>query len=105
LPEIGPVDLWHDRAVLHFFHKSEEQNAYFNLLKTLVRSGGFVILAAFHLDGGAKCSGLPVYRYDQEMLADKLGSGFQLQQAFDYTYTMPSGDTRKYIYTLFQRNA
>ncbi len=103
LPRIGPVDLWHDRAVLHFFTEKEEQNAYFNLLKKLVKPGGFVILAAFHLEGAAKCSGLSVHRYDQHMLAEKLGSGFELQRAFEHTYTMPSGDERKYIYTLFER--
>lgn len=103
LPGIKPVDLWHDRAVLHFFNEKEEQNAYFNLLKKLVKPGGFVILAAFHLNGAAKCSGLPVHRYDQQMMAEKLGSGFELQRAFDYTYTMPSGDKREYIYTLFKR--
>jgi EEF1A lysine methyltransferase 2 len=104
LQNIGLVDLWHDRAVLHFFNEKEEQDAYFNLLKKLVKPGGFVILAAFHLKGAAKCSGLPVHRYDQYLLAEKLGSGFELQQAFDHTYTMPSGDKREYIYTLFQRN-
>ena len=103
LQSIGPVDLWHDRAVLHFFNEKEEQEAYFNLLKKLVKPGGFVILAAFHLNGAAKCSGLPVHRYDQQMMAEKLGNGFELQQAFNHTYTMPSGDKREYIYTLFER--
>ena len=103
LPGVGPVDLWHDRAVLHFFHEKEEQDAYFRLLNLLVKPGGFAILAAFHLNGAAKCSGLPVYRYDQQMIADKLGSGFCLQLAFNYTSTMPSGDKREYLYTLFKR--
>ena len=100
---IGPVDLWHDRAVLHFFNEKAEQEAYFNLLKKLVKSGGFVILATFHLNGATKCSGLPVHRYDQHMIAERLGSGFELLQAFNHTYTMPSGDKREYIYTLFER--
>lgn len=103
LPDITPVALWHDRAVLHFFHKPEEQETYFQLLKKLVRPGGFVILAAFHVSGAAKCSGLPVHRYDQYMLADRLGPKFTLRRAFDHTYTMPAGDQRPNIYTLFQR--
>ena len=103
LPDIGPVDLWHDRAVLHFFNAKAEQDAYFNLLKTLVKPGGYVILAAFHLRGADRCSGLPVHRYDEQLLAEKLGSDFALLQAFDYTYTMPSGDERAYVYTLFKR--
>ena len=98
------IDLWHDRAVLHFFLNPGEQDAYFKLLKSLVKKNGFVIIAAFNLNGAAKCSGLPVQRYNQEMLGEKLGKAFLLKLAFDYTYTMPSGDTREYIYTLFQRS-
>lgn len=102
LTTLGPVDLWHDRAVLHFFCEQQEQDAYFQLLKSMVHSGTYVILATFNLKGAMKCSGLPVYRYDQDMLAEKMGSDFQLLRAFDYTYTMPSGTEREYIYTLFQ---
>jgi len=99
------VDLWHDRAVLHFFNDPAERLGYFNLLRRLVRTGGYVIIAAFNLDGAEKCSGLPVFRYDQHMLQEQLGEGFSLIKAFDYTYHMPSGDTREYIYTLFHRKS
>ena len=100
---IGEVDLWHDRAVLHFFIEPSDQDTYFSLLKKLVKRGGFVILATFNLYGATQCSGLPVFRYDQSMLAEKLGSDFELLRAFDYTYTMPSGEGRAYVYTVFRR--
>ena len=99
------VDLWHDRAVLHFFTDPADRRAYFDLLRKLVKAEGYVIIAAFNLDGAEKCSGLQVYRYDQHMLHEQLGEGFSLIKAFDYTYLMPSGDTREYIYTLFQRKS
>lgn len=105
LADLGAVDLWHDRAVLHFFQDSANQEAYFKLMHKLVKPGGFVIIAAFHLNGAAKCSGLPVFRYNAQMLQEKAGNTFQLLDAFDYTYTQPSGDTREYVYTLFQRIA
>ncbi len=105
LDKIGQVDLWHDRAVLHFFTHIKEQDAYFNLLKKLVKPNGYVIIATFNLDGAEKCSGLPVYRYDKKMLQEKLGYGFDLIEAFDYTYRMPSGETREYVYTLFKRKS
>src|SRR5690606_6316819 len=89
LSGIVPVDLWHDRAVLHFFTKPGEQEQYFSLLKKLVRSPGFVILAAFRTGGATTCSGLPVHRYDAPALEMKLGSDFKLMEAFDQTYIMP----------------
>lgn len=103
LCNLEQVDLWHDRAVLHFFSDKKEQDTYFDLLRKLVKKNGFVIIATFNLDGATKCSGLPVFRYDKKMLQEKLGKGFELIEAFDYCYMMPKGETRKYIYTLFKR--
>ena len=103
LNKIENVDLWIDRAVLHFFNDKKDQDAYFDLMKSKITKGGYAILAEFSLEGAAKCSGLDVFRYSKEMLADQLGGSFKLIEHFDYTYTMPSGDPRLYIYTLFQR--
>ncbi len=103
LSEIDPVDLWHDRAVLHFFNKEEEQNTYFSLVKKIIKPNGYVLISTYNTEGASKCSGLHVHRYDKNLLMDKLGSDFKLIEYFNYTYTMPSGDTRPYIYTLFKR--
>lgn len=103
LSRIDPIDLWHDRAVLHFFTEKKDQNAYFSLLKKLVKLNGFVLISTFNTDGALKCSGLDVHRYNKDMLLDKLGEDFKLVEDFNYSYTMPSGDTRPYIYTKFKR--
>ena len=99
------IDLWHDRAVLHFFTEKFQQDIYFNLLKKTVKIDGFVILAEFNLEGAKKCSGLAVFNYNEIMLQERLGNNFKLLRSFNYTYTQPSGNTREYIYTLFQRTA
>lgn len=105
LLELKDVDLWNDRAVLHFFTKKEQRLAYFNLLKKAVKIRGYVILAEFNLEGAKKCCGLDVYNYNAEMLQEQLGNGFNLIKSFNYTYIQPSGNTREYVYTLFQRTA
>jgi len=103
LLKIKNVDLWHDRAVLHFFTSKKQQNSYFDLIKKVLSPNGFVILAEFNLDGAKKCSGLDVFNYNEEMLQDRLGDTFILLKSFNYTYIQPSGNTREYVYTLFQR--
>jgi len=103
LLKLKNIDLWHDRAVLHFFTEEKQQNAYFDLLKTVLKPKGFVILAEFNLEGAKKCSGLDVFNYNEEMLQERLGSDFELLKSFNYTYTQPSGNTREYVYTLFQK--
>lgn len=97
------IDLWIDRAVLHFFLKEEDQKSYFDILKQLVKPNGYVIIAAFNLKGAKKCSGLDVFNYDADMIANRLGNEFNLLTTFDHTYVMPSGGERPYVYTLFQR--
>lgn len=103
LNNLPPLDLWNDRAVLHFFITEKDQKTYFDLLKATVKSKGFVILAAFNLQGATTCSGLPVQRYNAALLQEKLGGDFSLINTFDYTYTMPNSEKRPYVYTLFQR--
>lgn len=103
LQKLVNIDLWIDRAVLHFFLKKEEQQAYFNLLRTVIAPNGFVIIAVFSLDGASKCCGLDLQRYNEQMLQDALGSEFQLIQRINDTFINPYGGERPYVYTLFQR--
>jgi hypothetical protein len=103
LKMISPVDLWIDRAVLHFFTKEEEQNNYFELLKSKVKKHGFVLLAEFNLEGSPVCAGLPVHRYSKKMLEKKLGIDFELIESFNHIYHNPSGGERPYVYTLFRK--
>ena len=104
LNEINIIDLWIDRAVLHFFTKEKEQETYFNLLRKKVRNQGFVLFAEFGIGGALKCSGLEIKQYDNDTFQRELGPEFRLIETFNHTYTTPSGATRAYIYSLFQRN-
>lgn len=103
LLKLKNIDLWHDRAVLHFFTQEKDQKAYFDLLKSVLKPKGFVILAEFNLGGAKKCSGLDVFNYNEEMLQERLGNDFKLLKSFNHTYTQPLGNTREYVYTLFQK--
>jgi EEF1A lysine methyltransferase 2 len=103
LNQIGSIDLWHDRTVLHFLIEEKQQTGYLETLKKVVRKEGYVIIAVFSLEGAKKCSGLDVKNYDHKMIEEYLGKDFTLLNHFPYLYKMPSGDLRPYIYTLFQR--
>jgi hypothetical protein len=62
-----------------------------------------VAFAEFNLSGAEKCSGLPVFRYEEKMYQERLGEEFKILDAFDHTYLMPSGEERPYSYALYQR--
>lgn len=103
LEDLKPVDLWIDRAVLHFFLNEEDQQAYFNLIRKIVTKNGFVLIAVFTTDGAEKCCGLHLKRYNVSMLHEQLGSDFELTSSFNHTFINPFGGERPYIYTLFKR--
>ncbi len=97
------IVLWHDRALLHFLIEEDQKLGYLKALNLVLQKGGYVVIAAFSLMGAKKCSGLDVQNYDQDTLPQFLGDNFILLDYFDYTYLMPSGEPRPYIYTLFQK--
>jgi hypothetical protein len=101
--DIGPVSLWHDRAVLHFLLEDSQVQAYFDTLRGMVRDGGYVIIATFNLEGARQCSGLDIRNYDHGMIADLLGEDFTMLDHFDHLYHTPGGAGRPYVYTLSRR--
>jgi SAM-dependent methyltransferase len=103
LKDLPQLDLWLDRAVLHFFTEPKEQLAYFNLLKQKVKSKGFVLLATFAKNGAEKCANLPIIQYDIDLMHEKLGYDFEPVQQLNYTYINPKGEKRPYVYAVFQR--
>ena len=101
--ETSSIDLWHDRAVLHFLTQTSQQELYAQTLRRVIKPGGFAIISVFAIDGATKCCGLEIVNYNEIMLSELLGSGFELLDFFPYEYTTPSGASRAYIYTQFKK--
>ena len=101
--DVGTYDLWHDRAVFHFLTEPADRIAYVALLKRSIPVGGHVVMATFALDGPAKCSGLPVQRYDSHSLGLELGAAFELLQSVPETHLTPQGKRQSFQYSVFRR--
>lgn len=97
------VDLWHDRAMLHFLTEESARSAYAAALRHAVRAGGYVIVAGFAPTGPERCSGLPVMRADQHELAALLGAEFVLLDAVEKDHLTPGGTRQRFLYTRFRR--
>ncbi len=97
------IDIWVDRAVLHFLIDKKSIQGYFDNIRANLSQNGYVILVEFSQIGAKKCAGLPVHCYSVEELSQCLGDSFKLLSSFDYTFINPRGEQRPYIYTLFQR--
>jgi len=101
---LPPIDLWIDRAVLHFLRDEADIGTYFDNLRTLVRPGGHVLLAEFAPDGAPRCAGLEVHRYSVEELTGRLGGEFNLVASEHHVFVNPFGDPRPYVYALYRRD-
>lgn len=101
----GYFDLWHDRAAFHFLTEPEQQQLYRqNLLKSL-KPGGHLIIGAFAPEAPPKCSGLPVQRYDFELLAKTFGAELELHRHHKEMHVTPGGVEQMYLYCQFQRRS
>lgn len=101
--EINDIDIWIDRAVLHFLTKEDNIKGYFDNVKSKLKVGGYVIFAEFSETGAPKCAGLTLHRYSIKEISQRVGSSFKIISHFKYTFTNPFGDPRPYIYALYKR--
>lgn len=91
-------DVWHDRAVFHFFTNEKDRKAYIANVRRALKPLGHVIVAAFAEDGPTHCSGLPVVRYSSEQLHAEFGASFTLLHAAPEAHHTPFGTVQKFVY-------
>jgi len=96
------IDLWFDRALLHFFHTEEEITTYRNNILRASSKGSRVILGVFQQGTAEVCSGLPTKNYDLDLMDEFLGPQFRRLDGFNLSYTMPGGDERMYIWGIYE---
>ena len=96
-------DIWHDRAVFHFFNDEYSKKLYVDALKKTVRKNGHIIIATFAQDGPTKCSGLDITQYDNESIRLVLGDEFKLLDHQLETHLTPKGNRQRFIYFTFER--
>ncbi|MGC4054720.1 MAG: class I SAM-dependent methyltransferase [Paludibaculum sp.] len=91
-------DVWHDRAVFHFFTQPEARIRYVRTVAAAVKPGGHVIVSTFGPAGPLKCSGLDVVRYDAEGLHDEFGARFHLVDSLEEIHDTPFGSQQQFLY-------
>lgn len=102
-PALPVVDVWHDRAVLHFLTDEADQMGYAQLAARTVNGSGHLIVATFAPDGPERCSGLRVQRYDGSSLAKLFNNAFDLLEVSRETHVTPSGTEQRFTWAVFRR--
>jgi ubiquinone/menaquinone biosynthesis C-methylase UbiE len=94
-------DVWHDHAVFHFFTESKQRFAYVNRLASSLKIGGHLIISTFGPEGPERCSGLPIQRYDAEMLQKEFGCDFRIVKSSLVEHQTPFGIAQQFLYCHF----
>jgi len=97
-------DIWHDRAVFHFLIAKEDREKYKQVLESSIKTGGYVIIAAFLIGGPKKCSGLDIVQYDAAMIKNELGNNFTFIEERYEKHITPAGKEQKFGYYVFTKN-
>lgn len=91
-------DIWHDRAVFHFFLTPNERNKYVKQAVDALKKNGYVIIGSFAQNGPEKCSGLPTMRYNASTLNDQFGDPFILIEHNKKVHTTPFNTEQKFVF-------
>ena len=95
-------DLWHDRAVFHFFTNANDRQTYRSKVLASLKPDGFIAVLAFAEDGPERCSGLPVQRFSIDTLSYEFGENFCLIAGKKHSHFTPAGKEQRFVSCLFQ---
>ncbi len=101
-PVLPAVNLWHDRATLHFLTDAADQANYARLAARTVRSSGHLVIATFAPDGPERCSGLPVQRHDGKSLGNLFDGEFEFVQEEREVHVTPAGAEQRFSWSVFR---
>ena len=97
------IDIWIDRAVLHFLLDEKDIKIYFENLKTNLKKDGYVLFAQFRNGGVTSCANLPIKQYSLNEFSNRLGDDFKLIKSEEFDFINPFDSKREYIYALYQK--
>lgn len=97
------IDIWIDRAVLHFLLEENDIKTYFENLNNNLKIGSFILFAQFKIGGATSCASLEIKQYDTKELSKRLGENFELILSEEYDFINPFGNKKEYIYALYKR--
>jgi len=99
------IDIWHDRATLHFLTDPKDAHAYVQIASQVITPGGHAVIGGFASDGPQQCSLLPVVRRDPEQIAELFANEFVLVEARRESHTTPGGSVQRFAYALLRRTS
>lgn len=103
--DVDSIDIWHDRAALHFLVDPADAAAYVVNATRAIARGGYAVIGCFAKDGPEKCSGLTVARREAEDIEKLFGDAFALVDSRREQHATPWGSTQSFAYALLRKRS
>jgi ubiquinone/menaquinone biosynthesis C-methylase UbiE len=97
------IDIWHDRATLHFLTEERDSHKYVQIASRVITPGGHALIGGFASDGPEQCSHLSVMRRDPEQIAELFADAFVLVETRRESHTTPGGSLQRFAYALLRK--
>lgn len=92
-------DVWHDRACFHFLTQQSDIAQYSLTVQNSLVDNGYLFIGTFSHNGPDKCSGLPITKYNDEMLCDVFP--FLLNNTLITNHQTPFNTIQNFIFCEF----
>ena len=99
----GSVDIYIDRATLHFFTTCPEKDFYFAQLNKYLTKDGLAMMGVFSKDNKPKCCGLDLQLWSMQSLKNRMPE-YTFPDEFEQAFTERNGNVRNYLYLLAKKS-
>ena len=96
---------WHDRATFHFLTSESQIAGYISLASRAIDPQGFLMIGTFSENGPAKCSGLPVVQYSEDLLSSTLAANFRKIRCLKEDHETPFHTLQNFLFCSFRKIA
>ena len=93
------------RAVLHFLTDDDAIERYLERMARYLRPDGLLILVTFSGNGPEKCSGIPVERYSEQEMTQRLQRSCDSIKCFTVDHVTPFDAVQNFLFFAFRKRS
>ncbi len=96
-------DFWHDRATFHFLTSEKEIEKYLRLVQNNLQTSGVLVMGTFSEQGPDKCSGIPIQKYSESNLTERLQQFFKKIKCIKVDHQTPFDTLQNFLFCSFRK--
>ncbi|WP_430973292.1 class I SAM-dependent methyltransferase [Sunxiuqinia rutila] len=96
-------DFWHDRAAFHFLTQEDEIANYLQTAQQSINPSGVLVIGTFSEQGPDKCSGIPIKRYSEKAMTERLETFFEKIKCITVDHQTPFSSVQNFVFCSFRK--